>query len=72
MRHAFDGGDIYARLSGLAELGALVTCALGFAITLTWMEARRASPVLRNGSYIFAAIAAWMSISPAAAGDTHC
>lgn len=62
MRHAFNGGDIYARLSGLAELGALVTCALGFAITLTWMEARRASPVLRNGSYIFAAIAAWMSV----------
>ena len=56
-RHALNAGDAYARTSSLIEQGLFATSALLFAIVLTRLDLRRASPVFNIGSMICGAIA---------------
>lgn len=56
-RHALNGGDAYAQNSSLIEQGLFATTALLFAIVLTRLDLRRASPVFNVASMIFGAIA---------------
>ncbi len=56
-RHALNGGDPYEPSSSLIEQGLLATSALLFAIVLTRLDLRRASPVFNIASMIFGVIA---------------
>ncbi|MEI2735221.1 MAG: DUF2339 domain-containing protein [Rhodoblastus sp.] len=63
-RHALNGGDPYELSSSLIEQGLFVTTALLFAIVLTRLDLRRASPVFNIASMIFGVL----SVVIAAAG----
>ena len=54
-RHALNGGDAYAQTSSLIEQGLFATSALMFAIVLTRLDLRRASPVFNIASMAFGA-----------------
>ena len=50
IRHAINGGDPFARTSGLVEQGLMAVSAFGFAIVLTRLDAARANIVFRIAS----------------------
>lgn len=56
IRHWINGGDAYARGSGLIEQGLFSTAAFGFAIVLTRLDAARTNVVLRLASLGFGAL----------------
>ncbi|HEY8578816.1 MAG TPA: DUF2339 domain-containing protein, partial [Beijerinckiaceae bacterium] len=58
IRHLINDGDAFARRSGLVEQGLFATSALAFALTLTRLDAARASPVFRIASFIAGGLAA--------------
>ncbi len=64
VRHALNGGDPYEPSSSLLEQGLLATSALLFAIVLTRLDLRRASPVFNGASMIFGGL----SVAIAAVG----
>ncbi|MCC0004333.1 MAG: DUF2339 domain-containing protein [Methylobacteriaceae bacterium] len=66
-RHALNGGDAYALTSSLIEQGLFATSALLFAIVLTRLDLRRASPVFNIASMVFGAIALAISAAGLAA-----
>ena len=47
IRHATNGGDPFARGSGLVEQGLMAVSSFGFALVLTRLDAARANPVFR-------------------------
>jgi len=53
IRHWINGGDPYARGSGLVEQGLFATAAFGFSIVLTRFDATRTNVVLRFASLGF-------------------
>ena len=57
VRHYANGGDPFARSSGLVELGLQAVSAFGFSLVLTRLDAARANPVFR-----------WASLAAGAAG----
>jgi len=62
IRHALNGGNPYAKSSGLVEQGLFATTSLAFALTLTRLDTMRASPVFRFASLLFGVISALVSI----------
>jgi uncharacterized membrane protein len=50
IRHATNGGDPFARASGLVEQGLMAVSSFGFALVLTRLDAARANPVFRWAS----------------------
>jgi uncharacterized membrane protein len=62
IRHALNGGNPYAKSSGLVEQGLFATTSLAFALTLTRLDTMRASPVFRFASLVFGVISALVSI----------
>ena len=50
IRHATNGGDPFARGSGLVEQGLMAVSSFGFALVLTRLDAARANPVFRWAS----------------------
>jgi uncharacterized membrane protein len=50
IRHAMNGGDPYARSSGLIEQGLFAVSSFGFGIVLTWLDAARRNVVFRLAS----------------------
>ena len=66
-RHALNGGDAYAQSSSLIEQGLFATSALLFAIVLTRLDLRRASPVFTIASMVFGAITLAISAAGLAA-----
>jgi uncharacterized membrane protein len=50
IRHATNGGDPFARGSGLIEQGLMAVSSFGFALVLTRLDAARANPVFRGAS----------------------
>jgi uncharacterized membrane protein len=50
IRHATNGGDPFARASGLIEQGLMTVSSFGFALVLTRLDAARANPVFRWAS----------------------
>jgi uncharacterized membrane protein len=56
IRHAMNGGDIYARHSGLAEIALQVAAGLAIAIGLEWLRVRSGNPVYDVGARIVAGI----------------
>jgi len=50
IRHATNGGDPFARGSGLIEQGLMAVSSFGFALVLTRLDAARANPVFRWAS----------------------
>jgi hypothetical protein len=58
IRHALNGGDPYARSSGLIEQGLFATTSLGFSLALTRIDTMRASQVFRVASLVFGVISA--------------
>jgi uncharacterized membrane protein len=63
IRHAMNGGDPYARSSGLIEQGLFAVSSFGFGIVLTRLDAARSNMVFRFASLaagaIGMAVAAW-------------
>jgi uncharacterized membrane protein len=53
IRHALNGGDIYAERSDLIEQGLLTVSSFGFAAVLTRLDRRSRSVVFRAASYGF-------------------
>ncbi len=62
IRHALNGGDPFARSSGLIEQGLFATTSLAFSLALTRLDTMRASPVFRTASLIFGVISILVSI----------
>jgi uncharacterized membrane protein len=62
IRHALNGGNPYAKGSGLIEQGLFATTSLGFSLALTRLDMMRASPVFRFASLAFGVISALVSI----------
>jgi uncharacterized membrane protein len=62
IRHALNGGDPYAKSSGLIEQGLFATTSLGFSLALTRLDTMRASPVFRFASLVFGVTSALVSI----------
>ena len=62
IRHALNGGDPYAKSSGLIEQGLFATASLGFSLALMRLDTMRASPVFRFASLAFGVISALVSI----------
>jgi uncharacterized membrane protein len=56
IRHATNGGDPFARGSGLVEQGLLAVTSLGFSLVLTRLDAARANIVFRYASIAFGMI----------------
>jgi uncharacterized membrane protein len=56
IRHATNGGDPFARGSGLVEQGLMAVSSFGFALVLTRLDAARANPVFRWASLAAGAI----------------
>jgi uncharacterized membrane protein len=56
IRHAMNGGDPYARSSGLIEQGLFAVSSFGFAIVLTRLDAARSNVVFRLASLAAGAI----------------
>ena len=56
IRHATNGGDPFARGSGLVEQGLLAVTSLGFSLVLMRLDAARANIVFRYASIAFAMI----------------
>jgi uncharacterized membrane protein len=56
IRHFINGGDAFARRTGLVEQGLFAVSALSFAIVLTRLDARRSSIVFRWASLIAGAL----------------
>jgi uncharacterized membrane protein len=61
IRHALNGGDPYAKSSGLVEQGLFATTSLAFSLALTGLDTMRASPVFRFASLVFGVISALVS-----------
>lgn len=61
IRHALNGGDPYAKSSGLIEQGLFATTSLAFSLALTGLDTMRASPVFRFASLVFGVISALVS-----------
>jgi len=60
-RHALNGGDPYEASSSLIEQGLFATTALLFAIVLTRLDLRRASPVFNIASIMFGALSVFIA-----------
>jgi uncharacterized membrane protein len=56
IRHAMNGGDVYARHSGLAEIALQVSAGLAIAIGLEWLRVRSGNIVYDVGALIVAGI----------------
>jgi uncharacterized membrane protein len=56
IRHATNGGDPFARASGLVEQGLMAVSSFGFALVLTRLDAARANPVFRWASLAVGAL----------------
>jgi uncharacterized membrane protein len=56
IRHAMNGGDIYASPGGLAELALQVSAGLAIAIGLEWLRGRTGSIVYDVGAVVVAAV----------------
>ncbi|MDB5648675.1 MAG: hypothetical protein JWL62_195, partial [Hyphomicrobiales bacterium] len=56
IRHATNGGDAFARSSGLVEQGLMVFSAFLFSLVLMSLDARRNNPVFRVASLISGAL----------------
>jgi uncharacterized membrane protein len=56
IRHAMNGGDPYARGSGLVEQGLMAVSSFGFGIVLTRLDAARANVVFRLASLAAGAV----------------
>jgi uncharacterized membrane protein len=66
IRHAMNGGDPYARTSGLVEQGLMAVSSFGFGIVLTRLDAARANVVFRLASLAAGAIG--MAVAAAGLG----
>ncbi len=62
IRHALNGGDIFADKTSLVEQGLMAFSALVFAILLTRLDAFHSSPVIRFASLAFGALALGQSL----------
>ncbi len=62
IRHYANGGDPFARSSGLVEVGLHAVSAFGFAVVLTRLDAARANPVFRVASLAAGVIGAGVSV----------
>src|SRR5262249_4307314 len=62
IRQALNGGNPYAKNSGLIELGLSATTSLGFSLALMRLDKLRASRVFRFSSLAFGAISGFISI----------
>lgn len=62
IRHALNGGDPYAKSSGLIEQGLFATTSLAFSLVLTRLAPGRASPVFYAASLIFGVISALVTL----------
>jgi uncharacterized membrane protein len=58
IRHALNGGDPFAPVSGHVEQGLFALTALGFAAVLIRADVARANPVFRAASLIFGVVSA--------------
>jgi uncharacterized membrane protein len=63
IRHALNGGDLFARESKLIEQGLYATSAIAFSIVLTRLDILRSAPVFRAASYIAAGAGALVAIA---------
>jgi uncharacterized membrane protein len=62
IRHALNGGDPYAKSSGLIEQGLFATTSLAFSLVLIRLAPGQASPVLYFGSLAFGVISALVTL----------
>jgi uncharacterized membrane protein len=62
IRHALNGGDPYAKSSGLIEQGLFATTSLGFSLALTRLDTMRASPVFHLALLAFGVLSALVTI----------
>jgi uncharacterized membrane protein len=69
IRHALNGGDIFARGTGLVELGLLATTSLLFTLALVEIDPRRRSPIFDIGALLFGAAACVFSVGVATIAD---
>lgn len=62
IRHFIFGGDLLTPRSGMIEQGLFAISSFAFAIVLLRLDAGRASPIFRYGSYIFGIVSALISL----------